>query len=73
MRTHDTILGGSLWAGIDDTFFLPENQIAGYGTWGVFDCWRRTKPETWHVTKVYSPVRILDSQIEAPRKVNPSG
>lgn len=64
MYRHDGNLGGALWSGIDDVFDLPDGQVEGYGFWGVIDGWRREKPETFHVRKVYSPIRVTTRELE---------
>lgn len=68
--SSDGCLGGSIWAGIDEIFLLPEGPV-GYGHWGVIDGWRREKPEYWLTRKAYSPIRIDDRPIAAPEAGEP--
>lgn len=48
-REVDAVAGGAIFAGIDHDH--PQFR------WGLLDVYRRERPEYWHATKVYAPVR----------------
>jgi hypothetical protein len=59
--THsDRVLGGAIWAALDDAFYLSATNHVGYawhhGFWGLIDSWRRPKPEWWLARHIFSPV-----------------
>ncbi len=54
------VIGGAIWALLDEPFYLPKGRKAGYawvhGYWGLLDGWRRPKPEWWLAKLIFSPV-----------------
>ncbi len=54
----DRVIGGAIWAGIDEEFQLPGGKNAGYGAWGFIDGWRRPKSLWWDAKRIFSPVWI---------------
>lgn len=65
MLACENCLGGAIWAGIDDLFVMPQGGAVGYGEWGPVDGWRRPRPEYWHLKKIFSPIRIQNTSMDA--------
>ncbi len=62
------VLGGAIWAALDEAFYFPDGSHAGYawhhGFWGIMDPWRRPKPEWWLTKLVFSPVWFPRREVE---------
>jgi beta-galactosidase len=62
------VIGGAIWALLDEPFYLPKSRKAGYawvhGAWGLLDGWRRPKPEWWLAKLVFSPVWFPRREVE---------
>ena len=56
----DRVLGGAIWALIDEPFYFRNGKHVGFawhhGFWGLYDAWRRPKPEAWLAKLIFSPV-----------------
>jgi beta-galactosidase len=56
----DRVVGGAIWAALDEPFYFANGKRAGYawvhGFWGLIDAWRRPKPEWWLSKLIFSPV-----------------
>lgn len=61
-------IGSTIWSGVDDIAFLPDGTIVssegGNAFWGLFDGWRRPKPELWLSKFVFSPVWFSARQLD---------
>lgn len=58
------MIGGAIWAGIDEEFLLPGGKTAGYGAWGFIDGWRRPKSLLWDAKLLFSPVHLPVRQVD---------
>ena len=58
-------IGNAFWKEFAHTAKPKDFQgdCVGYGEWGIVDVWRREKPEFWATKKAYSPIRLLQTQI----------
>ena len=64
IRKSANIIGGAIWAGIDEEFLLPGGKTVGYGPWGFIDGWRRPKSLWWDAKLIFSPVHITVRQVD---------
>jgi len=62
----ETLDGFRDWWGWQEGVLDFEGHCVGYGEWGIYDTWRRKKPEFWGTKKAYSPARILVKSVLDP-------
>ncbi len=58
------VIGGSIWAGIDEEFYFSDGSTMGDGPWGFIDVWRRPKSVLWDAKLIHSPIWIPVRQID---------
>lgn len=62
-----SIFGGAIWAEIDEPFYFQNGTHCGFawhhGFWGLYDAWRRPKPEAELAKLIFSPVWFPVRQI----------
>lgn len=62
------VIGGAIWALLDEPFYFPDGKHCGYawvhGFWGLYDAWRRPKPEAELSKYIFSPVWFLSRSVE---------
>ena len=61
------VIGGAIWALIDEPFYFKDGTHCGYawvhGPWGLYDGWRRPKPEAWLAKMIFSPVWFPEREV----------
>ena len=60
----DRLIGGAVWAGIDEEFYFPDGTVKGYGPWGFVDVWRRKKSLWWDAKRIHSPIWIPTRRVD---------
>jgi hypothetical protein len=67
IERSNRVIGGSIWAALDEPFYFANGKKAGYawvhGFWGVIDAWRRPKPEWWLSKLIFSPIWFPTRQV----------
>jgi len=60
----DRLIGGAIWAGIDEEFYFTDSTVKGYGPWGFVDVWRRPKSLWWDAKRIHSPIWIPTRRVD---------